>query len=211
MSRSPAVVLYDANGQAVIIEDGAVIPANQFGVPLVASDGTNARIVAVDASGNIKSVLQAGTETFGKVIITDAAGNDADITPNGRFQVEVAPPTAPPSTTEFTGEIVNTRSSAQTTDFNIPNGEIATLQRFIAGCEGEGGKGSLVQLRYDQASGGPVQDLEIARIYCLSETIFIPLNFVAPRASPGNDRFRITREPLEGSTQEIYGRFEGYY
>jgi len=210
MSRSPAVVLYDANGQAVILEDGAAIPANQFGVPLIAKDGSTARVVAADASGNIKSVLQAGSAQIGKVVITDGT-NDAEITPDGRFQVEEAPPTPPAGTTEFTGEQVNTRSSAQTTNFNIPVGEVAVIQRFIAGCEGEGGKGSLVRLRYDQAGGGPVQDLEIARIYVLASTTFIPMNFTAPRAAVSGDRFRITREPLEGSTQEIYGRFEGYY
>jgi hypothetical protein len=50
VSRSPAVVLYDANGVAMAVSDGVAIPANTKGVLLAGSDGTNARIIGVDSS-----------------------------------------------------------------------------------------------------------------------------------------------------------------
>lgn len=180
--------------------------------------------ILVDSAGNIVGVLNdtgtfrlqtsaklaAGTETVGKVIITDGT-NDAAVSVDGRLQVINPPPEAPPGTTAVSDEEVGTISSANFQNYSIPVGETLVIQRFLAGCAGEGGKGALVELRYDQGGGEPIQDLEIARLYVQASSDFIDLNFTAPRPAQSGDRIRIRRFPLEGSTQEIYGRWEGYY
>ena len=153
--------------------------------------------------------LQSGSNTFGKVIITDTAGNDADITPDGRFQVEAAPPAAPAGTTPFEGEAVSTFSGGNWTNFNLPTGVEFTIQQFIAGCEGEGGKGALCYIAFDQAGGQPRQNEEIIRAYTAASTFQAPVNFVVDTTIAG-DRIRIRREALEGSTQEVYCKFIGY-
>lgn len=47
------VVLYDVNQRPMNVENGVAIPANTQGVLIVGSDGTTARTVRTDASGNI--------------------------------------------------------------------------------------------------------------------------------------------------------------
>jgi hypothetical protein len=86
---SPGVILYDANGVPLVVSGGAAIPAS--GVPVMGSDGANARFLATDASGRQHAVgpaaagaaavgapvLNAGVDGGGLVrtILTDASGN----------------------------------------------------------------------------------------------------------------------------------------
>jgi hypothetical protein len=55
MSDSPAVLLYDAAGNPIVVKDGdTIVPATQSYVPIVGLDGTTARAFAVDSAGRTK-------------------------------------------------------------------------------------------------------------------------------------------------------------
>lgn len=51
MRSERSVVLYDASGNPLAVQDGVAIPANTPGLLAAGSDGANARYVRVDASG----------------------------------------------------------------------------------------------------------------------------------------------------------------
>jgi hypothetical protein len=51
MSRNPAVVLYDASGNAFAVQNGVAIPVSTPALMVGASDGVNARYLKSDASG----------------------------------------------------------------------------------------------------------------------------------------------------------------
>jgi len=60
MSDSPAVILYDAAGNPVLVKAGdTVVPASQSYVPILGLDGTTARPIAVDSSGRTKMQADA--------------------------------------------------------------------------------------------------------------------------------------------------------
>lgn len=52
MPRSPAVIIYDASGVAMAVQDGVALPANTRGFLSVGFDGTNARFVRIDSNGH---------------------------------------------------------------------------------------------------------------------------------------------------------------
>ncbi len=147
----------------------------------------------------------------GLVGITGSSGNELDITADGRMPVEIAPPLAPPGTTAVSDEEDGEISSSNYQNYDIPVGETLVIQRFLAGCEGEGGKGSKVILYYDQPGGDPIQQLELARLYTQSTSDAVAILFTAPRAAVAGDRIRIQRIPSEGASMDVYGKWEGYY
>lgn len=60
MSDSPAVILYDANGNEIALENGQVLPLNNKAIPIAGTDGTNARHILTDNTGKL---LVAGSFT----------------------------------------------------------------------------------------------------------------------------------------------------
>jgi len=59
---SPAVILYDASGNALAVQSGSATPASTPAIMVAGSDGTNSRYLKVDSSGN---QLVAGLGTAG--------------------------------------------------------------------------------------------------------------------------------------------------
>lgn len=53
MSRSPAVILYDAAGTPLAVADGVAIPVGTRGLLIAGSDGTNARFAKVTSYGRV--------------------------------------------------------------------------------------------------------------------------------------------------------------
>jgi len=49
-----AVQLYDANGNPIAVQDGAVLPSTKTGLFILGSDGTNVRLVNVDSNGAVR-------------------------------------------------------------------------------------------------------------------------------------------------------------
>ena len=196
MSDSPAAILFD-----------------QFGSDIATVSGTDGVKLAVDAEITSPLPTSSGT-VIGQVIITDGT-DTAGVTSDGRLNVHVSPPDAPPGKTAVSDLEVNVISSSNYKNYTIPIGETIVIQRFIAGCEGRGGEesldGSVVILYYDQGSGEPVQNLEIVRLYTLASSATAELNFVAPRPAQLGDRIRIRRIPFSGASQEVFGKWEGYY
>lgn len=63
MNRSPVAVLYDANGNALPVQDGAAIPASTPALMVAGSDGTNSQYLLVDSAGRL-IVAQQEKATF---------------------------------------------------------------------------------------------------------------------------------------------------
>lgn len=183
-----SLIIKDEDGNAV----GLVLDGSFYRLRV------DAKLAAGGAAQNIKIVDSSGTYT-------------ADVTTDGRLKIEQALPSAPPDTTAVEDYEVGTINSGNYKNYSIPVGETLVVQQFVAGCAGEGGKGARVTLIYDQAPGGPVHQLEIGRLYVQASTAIFPIDFTATRAAVSGDRIRIFRYPLEGSTQEVYGYWRGYY
>lgn len=75
MSDSPAVILFDTNGIEVTVADGVAIPVNTRALLAAGTDGANARIILVDASGRpvVVGAGVAGTPAGGVVSIQGVA------------------------------------------------------------------------------------------------------------------------------------------
>lgn len=59
MVRSPAVILYDANGVAMAVANGVAIPASTRGVLAAGTDGTNARHLRATIGGLLLNVARS--------------------------------------------------------------------------------------------------------------------------------------------------------
>jgi hypothetical protein len=71
MGDSPAVILYDINGNEVTIRDGYDITPVQSGVPIVGTDIDGyARIIQVDSTGNVGVVQATKTKRYDVVSVT---------------------------------------------------------------------------------------------------------------------------------------------
>jgi len=185
-------------------------------IQIVGTDGINTKPILLDSNGRIlvsvTTPLSPGSNIIGKVKLTgDDENSSLGVTEDGRLKAELSPPTTPSSKTGVVGEDLGTISSPTYRNYDIPIGETLVLQHFLAGCEGERGKGSKIEIFYDQAVGEPIQDQRLSLVYVNSSSIFVPLNFTTPRPAISGDRIRILRTPLEGSSQEIYAKWEGYY
>jgi len=79
MSRSPAAILYDADGVALAVADATAPPANTPGFIGVGYDGTYARFIRVDASGYQVFIGAgvAGTPAGGVVSVQGVSGGQA--------------------------------------------------------------------------------------------------------------------------------------
>ena len=65
MSDSPAVILYDVNGNEVTVRDGYVVDPNQSSVPVVGIDSDGyARIFKVEADGSASVSNAIRTKRF---------------------------------------------------------------------------------------------------------------------------------------------------
>jgi hypothetical protein len=56
-AESPNVIIYDVNGQAMSVSNGAAIPAGTSALMVAGSDGTNSRYITIDTSGNLITFL----------------------------------------------------------------------------------------------------------------------------------------------------------
>lgn len=73
--ESPVVILYDASGNPLAVQNGVSIPASTPGLLAMGSDGTNSRYFTVDSSGRLVVVGAgvAGTPAGGVVTIQGVA------------------------------------------------------------------------------------------------------------------------------------------
>jgi hypothetical protein len=72
---SPAVILYDAAGKALAVEDGVAVPANQQGLFMLGKEGADARFIsAVDDAGTKRLAVDAvGTVQVSATPVEDPA------------------------------------------------------------------------------------------------------------------------------------------
>ena len=73
---SPAAVLFSSDGYELAAINGVAIPANNRGILIEGSDGTNSRFLTVDSSGRLVAVGAgtAGTPAGGVVTIQGVSG-----------------------------------------------------------------------------------------------------------------------------------------
>lgn len=91
MSRSPAAILYDADGIALAVADATAPPANTPGFIGVGYDGTYARFIRVDASGYQVSVGAgvAGSPAGGVVSVQGVSGGQALVVADGGGSITI--------------------------------------------------------------------------------------------------------------------------
>ena len=90
--RSPAVILYDANGDPLAVQDGVAIPANTPGLMVVGTDGGTARYVRVASDGTVRmdptgTTAQPVTDNGGS-LTTDTPQLPASLV-GGRLTIDV--------------------------------------------------------------------------------------------------------------------------
>ena len=121
-SESPDIVIYDVNGNPLAIQNNTVLPASISGLIVAGSDGTDARFLAVNSSGQqiIVGAGTAGTSTGGVLSIQGVSGGVA-VTVSGTVTAtnpSVSTPAAavPTSATYVGGQVQNLQSGLTTGD-----------------------------------------------------------------------------------------------
>lgn len=80
--NAPAVLLYDANGVALAVQDGVAIPANTPAIMVAGSDGTNARYIRVATDGAVR-IDPTGTTTQPASLPGTVSAGNSSATPLG--------------------------------------------------------------------------------------------------------------------------------
>jgi hypothetical protein len=88
MAKSPVAILFDANGNALAVQDGVAIPVDTPALLLAGSDGTNAKYLRTAADGTVR-IDPAGTTTQPSLLV-DEDGNAAVSDTGGVPEVNVA-------------------------------------------------------------------------------------------------------------------------
>jgi len=141
------------------------------------------------------------------VIIQDADGDKADVTPNGRLKVSQEPPAPPVGTTGIVQTEYGDVDTYDDIEYTIPDGETLVLQRFSGGGEQTNG-GNVIELWYDPNGNGINMEI-IDAIFCDGSSDQHDLNdeFVGN----GTRKIRLRRKRLSGGAVALFGRWEGYY
>ena len=86
MNDSPAVILFDSNGNEVTVVNGVIIPVNAKGILVAGSDGTNTRFLSVNSSGNliVAGIGTAGTPSGG-ILTIQGVSSGTPIPVSGSF------------------------------------------------------------------------------------------------------------------------------
>jgi hypothetical protein len=85
-SESPDVVIYDVNGNALAIQNGAAIPTNTPALMVAGSDGTNSRYITVDTSGR-QIVIGYGAVTIADPGYSTGTSQPLSLSLNGGLRV----------------------------------------------------------------------------------------------------------------------------
>ena len=144
----------------------------------------------------------------GGVVIQDSAGDEADVTPDGRLQVSTQPPPAPEGTIavyeyEY-GNVSNTHDNV----YVIPNGETLKLTRLSGGAECDSDAGSSIELYYDPNGDGTGMTL-IDLIFASGNSDQHDLD--QEYVGDGTKSIRLRRRRFSGGSKAIYGGWRGYY
>lgn len=91
MSDSPVVVIFDAEGNEVTVEDGGSLPSTSSGIPIVGKDGSTARFVQVDADGKVAITgTVTGTMSTGTISGTVTANQGLEAQHENRWPVGIS-------------------------------------------------------------------------------------------------------------------------
>jgi hypothetical protein len=193
-ARSPAVILYDAAGNPLAVENGVAIPANTKGLLVHGKDST----------GFARSIE---TQTDGKLVVATTLPQSPPGTTPFTFAVVEGELEVGPS-----GDVASPHDSLGPI---ITSGHTLTIQFVTAGTVGDPSEaGSKVSV-YWQTSG-PTNHL-IERIYITGQTVTVQL----PSASEARDgtamvgdgtntRLMVRRERVSTTAQEIDFVVRGY-
>jgi hypothetical protein len=193
------------------------LPAGTNVIGSISQSGTWSQVIYDDV-GNPIATAEASTPTSNQGLMLSGYDRLTEksyrllVNSEGRLAVSIAPPNPPADKTLVQQTAISTISGAGGTylNYTIPTGANLIIQRLSAGCAGEGDKGARVMLYWDPAGNGVGQTM-ISVLYIRSSSTFYDLNYVVPLVGNGTRRIRILRTALQGSTQEVYGEFIGYY
>ena len=223
-------VMYGAVGAKTGLSDLTLTPTNPSGsdqTPITMTEVSNGLYKATftpDVTGRWKiritssSASENGSVAYywvgdyssleGQVfILTDADGDVADVTSNGRLLVSQEPPTPPPDTTSVKQTEYGNVSVEDDNEYTIPNGETIIIQRLSAGAE-QGQGGNVIELWYDP-NGNKVDMQIIDVIFSNGDSDQHDLN--DEYTGDGTRRIVMRRRRLSGGANLIFSRWEGYY
>lgn len=91
MSDSPVVIIFDAEGNEVTVEDGGSLPSTSSGIPIVGKDGSTARFVQVDADGKVAITgTVTGTVSTGTISGTVTANQGLEAQHENRWPIGIS-------------------------------------------------------------------------------------------------------------------------
>lgn len=84
MAKSPVVILYDAAGVAMAVQDGVAIPANTKGLLLAGKEGSNSRFVRVASDGTVRTdPTGTTTQPISGTVVANAGTGPFPVSDNG--------------------------------------------------------------------------------------------------------------------------------
>jgi hypothetical protein len=194
------VLLYDADGNELAVQDGVAVPAS---TPAL-------MVAAVDQSGNsrylelIEDSIEAGLY---RLVVS------------GKMTLSIPPP--PPGGTKVQISADNPLEISQATspyltEWEIPNGQTLFIQQALAGCQGDpSADGSKAEIYYWDGTTEHLVD----RIYVVGQTQFGNYpdtdeardgTALVGMPTAGEGTIRIYRSRLSNSSQEIDAVLRGF-
>jgi hypothetical protein len=190
MAKSPAAILYDANGVPMAVEDGIAVPANTRGL-LIAGESSagDAWFLRVDGKKNLKVT------------------NSLPTPPPGSTEVIIAQP-------ENALSIAGGISNPHDTEYVIPNGETFYLQIVSAGAAGDPSEnGSRVDVLYYDGAFYHI----CARLYLSGQTVYEAFpdssharDGTTMTGDGSTKKIVLRRIRLSQATQEVDAEIRGY-
>jgi hypothetical protein len=191
MSRTPAVILYDANSKPLAVKDGVAIPADTPALLFAGRDATDvSRDILVEADGTIRVATAPPSAPPGTTEFV-LAGDDPLV-------------------------MGGTDSPDDSDSAVVGNGVNLYVQTIVAGAAGDPSeKGSRIDLLWVEG-GGPTEHL-IERIYIRGSTLPVTLPDVnkardgtALTGNGSNTFLRLRRIRLSNADQEVDAVVRGY-
>jgi hypothetical protein len=169
MAKSPVVILYDAAGVAMAVENGVALPANTRGLLVAGKDGANARFFKVAADGSASAVLR---DNSGNLLgIFDDAGTKRlmvqSMIPEDQppIAITIVPPNSTLGLTTGTvtlgGSTAGTLQVIRSTTYNEPvvNGQRSLSSASAADAAAGTGARQVTITYFTQAGVGPVTEV----------------------------------------------------
>lgn len=109
---SPTTILYNASGVQLAVTPGSAIPVGTSAILTAGTDGTNARVLSVDATGRLDVIARITDGTNGPVAVQPASGKATASDPS--LVVQISPNQEPIPTTIVPNDAVAGNAQGRT-------------------------------------------------------------------------------------------------